>query len=68
MGRDMVDTTATEADLELLPRDWRDQVLRLADERDAVILAHNYQVPEIQDIAHHTGDSLGLSRIAAEVE
>ncbi|WP_199438952.1 quinolinate synthase NadA [Umezawaea beigongshangensis] len=44
---------------------WRDEVLRLAEERDAVILAHNYQVPEIQDIAHHTGDSLALSRIAA---
>ena len=45
---------------------WREEVLRLAEERDAVLLAHNYQLPEIQDIAHHTGDSLGLSRIAAE--
>lgn len=44
---------------------WRDEVLELARERDAVILAHNYQLPEIQDIAHHTGDSLALSRIAA---
>ena len=33
-----------------------------------MILAHNYQLPEIQDIAHHTGDSLGLSRVAAEVD
>jgi quinolinate synthase len=56
--------TATE--VELLPSDWREQVRRLAEERDAVILAHNYQLPEIQDIAHHTGDSLGLSRVAAE--
>ncbi|GGP49125.1 quinolinate synthase NadA [Saccharothrix coeruleofusca] len=45
--------------------DWRDEVLDLARKRDAVILAHNYQLPEIQDIAHHTGDSLALSRIAA---
>jgi quinolinate synthase len=44
---------------------WADEVRRLARERDAVILAHNYQVPEIQEIADHTGDSLALSRIAA---
>jgi quinolinate synthase len=47
---------------------WRDEVRRLAEERDAVLLAHNYQLPEIQDIADHTGDSLALSRIAAESE
>jgi quinolinate synthase len=55
----------TEIEVEVLPTDWREQVRRLAAERDAVILAHNYQLPEIQDIADHTGDSLGLSRIAA---
>ena len=60
--------TSMHSDVELLPTDWRDQVLALAEQNDAVILAHNYQVPEIQDIAHHTGDSLGLSRLAAEVE
>jgi quinolinate synthase len=54
--------------VEVLPRDWAEQVRALADERDAVILAHNYQLPEIQDVAHHTGDSLGLSRIAAEAD
>jgi quinolinate synthase len=53
---------------EALPDDWRDQVRALAEERDAVILAHNYQVPDVQDIADHVGDSLGLSRIAADVE
>ena len=42
-----------------------DEVRRLARERDAVILAHNYQVPEVQDVAHYVGDSLGLSRQAA---
>jgi quinolinate synthase len=44
------------------------EVRALAEERDAVILAHNYQVPEIQDVAHYTGDSLGLSRRAAADE
>ncbi|GAA1283415.1 quinolinate synthase NadA [Pseudonocardia aurantiaca] len=45
---------------------WADEVRRLARRRGAVILAHNYQLPAIQDIADHTGDSLALSRIAAE--
>src|SRR3954471_14773206 len=44
---------------------WAEEVRCLAKQRDAVLLAHNYQVPEIQDIADHTGDSLALSRIAA---
>jgi len=41
------------------------EVRALAEERDAVILAHNYQVPEVQDVAHYVGDSLGLSQMAA---
>jgi quinolinate synthase len=41
------------------------EVRALAEQRNAVILAHNYQLPEIQDVAHYLGDSLGLSREAA---
>ena len=47
---------------------WAQEVRQLARDRDAVILAHNYQLPEIQDIADHVGDSLALSRIAAQVK
>jgi len=54
--------------LDLSPQEVEEmsrEVRELARERDAVILAHNYQVPEVQDVADYTGDSLGLSRRAA---
>src|SRR5437870_5755376 len=47
---------------------WAQEVRRLAADRRAVILAHNYQVPEVQDVADYVGDSLGLSRQAAATE
>ncbi len=45
-----------------------EEVRALARERDAVILAHNYELPEIQDVANYRGDSLGLSRQAAATD
>jgi quinolinate synthase len=45
-----------------------EEVRALARERDAVVIAHNYQRPEVQDVADFVGDSLGLSRQAAATE
>jgi quinolinate synthase len=58
----------TDAATHTVGSEWAEEVRALAAERDAVILAHNYQLPEIQDVAHHVGDSLGLSRVAAQVD
>ena len=56
--------TLTRTDVETLQA----QVRALAAERNAVILAHNYQLPEVQDVANYLGDSLGLSRQAAATD
>ena len=57
-------TTAFRNDVTAL----QDEIRHLAKQRNAVILAHNYERPEVQDVADFVGDSLGLSREAARTD
>jgi quinolinate synthase len=67
MNLPMLGATDAPLMLENIPA-LQDEVRALAEERGAVILAHNYQLPEIQDVAHYVGDSLGLSQQAARAD
>jgi quinolinate synthase len=67
MNLPMIGTSDAPLMLENIPL-LQEEVRALADERGAVILAHNYQLPEIQDVAHYVGDSLGLSQQAAKTD
>jgi quinolinate synthase len=60
----MVTTADRASDAQIA--ELQEEIRRLAKKKNAVVLAHNYERPEVQDVAHFVGDSLGLSREAAK--
>jgi quinolinate synthase len=60
--------TSSELAAKYSDTELRESILLLKKQKNAILLAHYYQVPEIQDIADYVGDSLGLSQKAAETK
>src|SRR6185503_7292366 len=60
--------TTAESSRQAQIEELQAEIRALAKTKNAVILAHNYERPEVQDVAHFVGDSLGLSREAAKTE
>jgi quinolinate synthase len=68
MQRDVASSSSSTGVLGGASADLAKELRTLATERNAVILAHNYQVPELQDVADFVGDSLGLSYQASKTD